>query len=149
MKNRILVINGPNLNMLGRREPEIYGSMTLEDIFKNLHKTAASIEGVDIEIEEFQSNHEGAIVERIQAALDDSDAIIINAGAFTHTSIAIRDALASFKKPVIEVHLSNIFKREEFRHSSYISGVSNGIISGFGPHSYVLALEAAVELLRV
>ncbi len=141
---KILVINGVNMNMLGFREPEKYGSMTLKDLEKELYAYSFEL-GVDIET--FQSNHEGEIVEKIQQAKDNSDAIIINAGAYTHTSIAIRDAIASITVPVIEIHMTNIYKREEFRHNSYLAPVCIGQISGFGINSYKLALKAAVDFL--
>lgn len=141
---KILVINGVNMNMLGFREPEKYGCMTLKDLEKELYAYSFEL-GVDIET--FQSNHEGEIVEKIQQAKDNSDAIIINAGAYTHTSIAIRDAIASITVPVIEIHLTNIYKREEFRHNSYLAPVCIGQISGFGINSYKLALKAIVDFL--
>lgn len=138
-KMKILVINGPNLNMLGKREKSIYGEMTLESINDLLVKKANGRALVEF----FQSNHEGDIIGMIQ--LSDADGIIINAGAYTHTSIAIRDALLSVAKPVIEVHLSNVFAREEFRHRSYISDIAKGVITGFGAMSYVFALEYFLE----
>jgi 3-dehydroquinate dehydratase-2 len=140
---RILVIHGPNLNLLGRREPEIYGRTTLEEINKAL-TAAAKKAGVKITIS--QSNHEGAIVDTIQGAIGTQDAIMINPGAYTHTSLAIRDAIASVGIPTVEVHLSNIYKREDFRHDSYIAGVAAGQICGFGPDSYLLGLRAAMSL---
>ncbi|PLX67906.1 MAG: type II 3-dehydroquinate dehydratase [Denitrovibrio sp.] len=136
---KVLVINGPNLNMLGKREKSIYGEMTLETINEMLVQKA---DGKAL-VEFFQSNHEGDIVGMIHRT--DADGIILNAGAYTHTSIAIRDALLAVSKPVIEVHLSNVFAREEFRHKSYISDIAKGVISGFGAMSYVFALEYFME----
>ncbi len=141
---KILIINGVNLDMLGIREPEKYGSMTLKDLEKELY--AFSFE-LGIDIETFQSNHEGEIVEKIHSALNNFDGIVINAGAYTHTSIAIRDAIAAINKPVAEVHITNIYKREEFRHNSYLAGVCIGQISGFGINSYKLGLKAVVDYL--
>jgi 3-dehydroquinate dehydratase-2 len=133
---KLLVINGPNLNMLGRRESTHYGTLTLTDINTKL------IEKADgrAEMEFFQSNHEGAIIDRIQQA-SGFDGIILNAGAYTHTSIAIRDALLTVKIPFVEVHLSNVYAREDFRHKSYLSDIAKGVIAGFGWMSYILALE--------
>jgi len=142
---RILVIHGPNLNLLGKREPEIYGSLTLEEI-NHMLKDAADKAAVAVDI--FQSNHEGAIVDAIQAAMGSFGAIVINPGAYTHTSVAIRDAIAAVGVPTVEVHLSNIYKREEFRHHSYISGVAVGQIAGFGVDSYLLGLRAAIKLAK-
>jgi 3-dehydroquinate dehydratase-2 len=141
--NKILIINGPNLNLLGQREPEIYGSKTLKDVQKECEKKAHEL---GLQVEFYQSNDEGNIVTKIQEAMQDCDGIIINAGAYTHTSIAIRDALVNFGKPIIEVHISNIFKREEFRHHSYISDVAKGMICGFGTGGYSLALAAMKAL---
>ena len=140
----VLVLNGPNLNMLGKRQPEIYGRETLADVEKACR---AEADRLGIKVEFAQSNHEGALVDRIQAAREANAGIVINAGAYTHTSIAIHDALAAVELPVIEVHLSNIFRREPFRHHSYVSGVAKGVICGFGAHGYVLALEAVAHLL--
>ncbi len=141
---KILVINGVNMNMLGLREPEKYGTMTLKDLEKELY--AFSFE-LGIDIETFQSNFEGEIVEKIHSAKDNFDGIIINAGAYTHTSIAIRDAIASIDVPTVEIHMTNIYKREEFRHHSYIAPVCVGQISGFGINSYKLGLKAIVDYL--
>ena len=138
----ILLINGPNLNLLGTREPEIYGNKTLSDIEKDLTKVANE---KSINLDCFQSNFEGALVDRIHKAIGQVDGILINAGAYTHTSIAIRDALLAFGGDIIEVHLSNTFKRESFRHHSFISSISRGLIVGFGAESYYLALEALVK----
>jgi 3-dehydroquinate dehydratase-2 len=141
---RILVIHGPNLNLLGRREPEIYGSETLDDINEALHRKAEEL-GVELRI--VQSNYEGEIVTAIGEAMDWADGIIINPAAYTHTSVAIRDAIAATGLPAIEVHISNVFKREPFRHHSYISPVATGVITGLGFHGYLLALDAIVKLI--
>ena len=141
---KILVINGPNLNMLEKREKEFYGDITLEMINANLDKIAKSL---NVEIQFFQSNLEGAIIEKIHGATD-IDGMIINLGAYTHTSIAIRDALSILKKPFVEVHLSNIYSREAFRHKSFISDLAVGVIAGFKEESYYLALNALVNYLK-
>ena len=138
---KILVLNGPNLNLLGTREPEIYGSLTLADINACLRRRAEEA-GLDIEF--LQSNHEGVLVDAIQAARGTVDYIILNAAAFTHYSIAIRDAIAAVEVPVIEVHLSNIHQREAFRHTSVIAPVVLGQIAGLGAESYMAALEAII-----
>lgn len=138
---KILVLNGPNLNLLGTREPEIYGSLTLADINERLRRRAESA-GLDIEF--LQSNHEGVLVDAIQEARGNISYIILNAAAFTHYSIAIRDAIAAAEVPVIEVHLSNIHQREEFRHTSVIAPVALGQITGLGAESYMAALEAII-----
>lgn len=143
---KILVINGPNLNFLGKREPEIYGSDTLEDLNSRLESFAETL-GADINLEFYQSNSEGGIVDRIQSALNEFDGIVINPAAYTHTSIAIRDAILATDLPVVEVHISNIFKREEFRHRSFVSDVSLGVVSGFGLNSYFLGLKGIIEHL--
>ncbi len=140
---RVLVIHGPNLNLLGERETDIYGRVTLSEIDELLKARAITL---GLELETFQSNHEGDIVERIHAARDSVDALIINPAAFTHYSISIRDALAALDAPVIEVHLTNIHAREAWRSHSVVAGIAAGQISGFGPQSYVLALEAATGL---
>ena len=142
---RILVLHGPNLNLLGTREPEIYGSLTLDNINEIL-KTRAKELGVD-EINFLQSNFEGELVEAIQKARGHYDFILLNAAALTHYSIALRDAIAAIPVPVIEIHLSNVHKREEFRHTSVISPVVMGVICGFGIDSYIAALEIAVRQL--
>jgi 3-dehydroquinate dehydratase II len=142
---RILVIHGPNLNLLGRREPEIYGRTTLDEI--NGHLAALSAQ-LGLTLDSFQSNHEGAIVDRIQQAAGVYDGLIINAAAFTHTSIAIRDALSMLKAPIIEVHLSNIHRREPFRHTSMTAGVVTGQILGLGAAGYALALRGLAEMVR-
>ena len=145
MKMRILVIHGPNLNMLGKREPEIYGSSTLDDVNARLGKEAKDL-GAKVEF--FQSNSEGEIVGRIQAAMDSTDGILMNPGAYTHTSVAIRDAILSAGLPVVEAHMSNIYKREDFRKKSYVSGVALGVISGFGAESSSLGLRGLVDYLK-
>lgn len=142
---RILIINGVNLNMLGFREPEQYGTVTLKELEKSLHAYSF---GLGIDIETFQSNIEGEIVERIQQAREHFDGIVLNAGAYTHTSIAIRDAINVASLPVVEVHMSNIYKREEFRQKSLIAGVCIGQICGFKADSYKLALKAIVNYLN-
>jgi 3-dehydroquinate dehydratase-2 len=139
---KILVIHGPNLNLLGTRESDIYGLKTLEDINNSIKDLSTEL-GVEIEIR--QSNHEGEIVDAIQKS-GDFDALLINPAAYTHTSVAIRDAIAAVRIPAVEIHLSNIYKREEFRHTSLISPVAFGQISGFGPDSYHLGLRAAVSI---
>ena len=140
----VLVVHGPNLNLLGSREPEVYGRETLADIDASL--LALSHE-LGLALQTYQSNSEGALVDRIQAARGTAEVIVINAGAYTHTSIAIRDALLASALPVIEVHLSNTYKRERFRHHSLIADVAVGQIAGFGADSYRLALRAAAALL--
>lgn len=142
---KILVLNGPNLNMLGSREPEKYGNLTLSDIETNL-KEIANNHGV--ELETFQSNHEGELIDKIQSAKANTDGIILNAGGYTHTSVAIRDALAAVNIPTIEVHMTNIHAREEFRHTSLISAVSVAQVVGFGAKSYEYALIGLINLLN-
>jgi 3-dehydroquinate dehydratase-2 len=142
---RILVIHGPNLNLLGRREPEIYGRTTLDEINGQLAALGAQL---GLALDTFQSNHEGAIVDRIQQSAGVYDGLIINAAAFTHTSVAIRDALAMIETPVIEVHLSNIHRREPFRHTSMTAGVVTGQILGLGAAGYALALRGLAEMVR-
>ncbi len=137
---KVLVIHGPNLNLLGEREPNVYGSTTLEEINQALQEQAKKS---DVELKVFQSNHEGELVESIQNARHWADVIIINPAAYTHTSIAIRDALSAIAVPTIEVHLSNIHARENFRQASHVSPVSVGQVVGFGKNSYLLALQAA------
>ena len=141
----ILLINGPNLNLLGTREPEIYGSKTLSQVESELLEVADKNK---INLECFQSNHEGEIVDKIQSSIKEVKGILINAGAFTHTSISIRDALVGSNIPFIELHISNIFKREDFRKESYLTDKALGIISGFGINSYFLALDAIITHLR-
>ncbi|MCU0786747.1 MAG: type II 3-dehydroquinate dehydratase [Verrucomicrobia bacterium] len=140
---KVLVLNGPNLNLLGQREPEVYGKTTLADIESMLQTRAKSLSA---KLEFRQSNHEGELVGWIQSAPDQFNVVILNAGAYTHTSVALRDAIAATSVPTIEVHLSNIYAREEFRHKSLCAPVCKGQISGFGAFSYVLALEAACNL---
>ncbi len=141
----VLVLHGPNLNLLGLREPEIYGATTLAQIDARLIELAASLNAT---VQSFQSNHEGAIVDAIHAARDRHQGIVINAGAYTHTSVAIRDAISAVQIPAMEVHLSNIYKREEFRHHSYLAAIVVGQISGFGANSYYLGLQALVAYLE-
>jgi len=142
---KILVINGPNLNLLGKREPGIYGAQTLEEINSSLQEAAQTLQ---VSLEFVQSNAEGDLVDAIQGAAGVFAGIIINPAAYTHTSIALRDAIAAVGLPAVEVHLSNIYSREEFRHNSYIAPVSIGQISGFGPAGYRLALEGLVGYLQ-
>jgi len=143
--NNILVINGPNLNLLGQREPNIYGNKKLEDIENNLIKLGKkNLYDIDC----VQSNYEGKLIEIIQNASRSHSGIIINAGGYSHTSIALMDALKSFNKPIIEVHMSNIYRRENFRHESYISKVANGCICGFGDLGYELAVYSIIKLLE-
>lgn len=142
---KILLINGANLNMLGIREPEKYGNRTLSDI-ENLVIQKGKDLGVEVDV--WQSNIEGEIVEKIQQALGIYDGILINAGGYTHTSVVIRDAVSAVKIPAIEVHMTNIYSREEFRHNSLLSGVCKATIAGFGENSYILALEGLVQILN-
>ena len=141
----ILILHGPNLNLLGLREPEVYGLITLEKINDLLQEEG---ERLQVKISCLQSNHEGEIIDAIHQAKDEHQGIIINAGAYTHTSVAIRDALAGVQIPTVEVHLSNIYRREEFRHHSYIASIAIGQISGFGSNSYILGLQALVNYLK-
>ncbi|HCK14099.1 TPA: type II 3-dehydroquinate dehydratase [Candidatus Poribacteria bacterium] len=141
----ILLVHGPNLNLLGKRQPEIYGTQTLDNINHYLIQVAQK---QGIELKTFQSNHEGEIVSKIGANIDWANGILINPAAYTHTSIAIRDALSAVSLPVIEIHLSNIYKREDFRHHSYVSPIAVGVICGFGNHSYELALNAMINILQ-
>ena len=138
---KIQIINGPNINLLGKREPSIYGSVTFEDYLADLRKEYA-----DIEIDYFQSNIEGELIDKIQQVGFEADGIILNAGAYTHTSIALQDAIRSVTSPVVEVHISNVHAREEFRHKSMISCACKGVILGFGLKSYRLAIEALRSL---
>lgn len=142
---KVLVIHGPNLDLLGKREPDIYGNVTIDDINKGL-KDAAKAGNVELEI--LQSNHEGDIVSAIGKAKGKFDAILINPAAYTHTSVAIRDAVSAVDIPTVEVHLSNIYAREEFRHTSLIAPVAKGQVSGFGKDSYLLGLKAAIGLIN-
>ena len=141
----VLVLHGPNLNLLGLREPEIYGSTTLAQINDSLKLDAGKLQ---IEVDCLQSNHEGVLVDAIHSARGSHQGILINAGAYTHTSVAIRDALAGVMLPTVEVHLSNIYTREDFRHHSYIAPIAIGQISGFGADSYRLGLQALVNYLK-
>lgn len=140
---KVLVLHGPNLNLLGTREPEVYGRETLDDVNQRLRQKAQQA-GVEFDV--FQSNWEGALVDRIQAArTDGTEFVIINPGAFTHTSVAIRDAFAGVAIPFIEVHISNVYAREAFRHHSYLSPLAKGVIAGCGTYGYELALDAALK----
>ena len=145
MTLKILLIHGPNLNLLGHREPEVYGRLTLEQINDRLRDYAAEN---DFELRAFQSNSEGALIDAIHEARSWASGIIINAGAYTHTSIALRDAIASVELPTVEVHLSNVHARESFRHHSYIAGVCLGAIAGFGWRSYLLGLQGLLAHLQ-
>jgi 3-dehydroquinate dehydratase II len=145
LRSSILVLHGPNLNLLGLREPEVYGSTTLATINQMLE---AEAELLQVQVSSFQSNHEGALIDAIQAAYGPHQGILINPGAYTHTSVAIRDAIAGVGLPTVEVHLSNVYKREAFRHHSYIAPVAIGQISGFGAESYRLGLRALAHHLQ-
>ena len=145
MKNSIIVINGPNINLLGEREQSQYGSITFEDLKKSCLEKSKEL---NINLEFVQSNIEGEIVTKIQESRNIHDGIIINAAGFTHTSVSIRDALAVFKKPIIELHISNIYKREEFRQKSLISDIATGGIFGLGVNGYILAIIAMQKLLK-
>ncbi len=142
---KIIILNGPNLNLLGEREKSQYGSATLDDIEKNCKEFAKNN---DLMLTFIQSNIEGELVDKIQASRKDQDGLIINAGGYTHTSVAIHDALKILKIPIIELHISNIYNREEFRHKSLISNVANGVICGFGENGYIMALEAIKKYLQ-
>ena len=142
---RVLLLNGPNLNLLGTREPGLYGAHTLPQIEADLTQRAAAL---GVELQCFQSNHEGALVDRIHAARDGTAGILINAGAYTHTSVALRDALLAVAIPFVELHLSNVHAREAFRHHSHLADRAVGVICGFGPASYRLALEGLVGHLQ-
>ena len=141
---KILFLNGPNLNLLGTRQPDVYGRTTLADIEVMVRERAGRLGGVEIEFR--QTNHEGELVTWIQQARGRMDAIVLNAAAYTHTSVALRDAITASEVPTVEIHLSNIHAREEFRHRSLIAAVCRGQISGFGAQSYILGLEAAVSI---
>ena len=145
MSHKVLVLNGPNLNMLGQREPDIYGHTTLEDIRRTVDARGGQLKLI---VDFRQTNDEGELVTWIQGARGGANAIILNAAAYTHTSVAVLDALLACGVPVVEVHLSNIYRREEFRHHSYVSRAATGIICGFGAHGYELALEAVARLLH-
>ncbi len=142
---KILILHGPNLNMLGKREPEIYGDNTLENINNTIEDEAKKL---NVETDFFQSNSESDIISKIQGSMGNIDGIVINPAAYTHTSIAIRDAILSTDIPTVEVHISNIYKREEFRQKSFVSGVAVGVVSGFGIFSYILGLNAIVYHLK-
>ena len=145
MATNILLLNGPNLNLLGSREPEVYGAATLADV-ENEAKRVASAAGSQLSC--FQSNHEGALIDRIHAAKSEGiDAIVINPGGLTHTSVALRDALSGIGLPVVEVHISNIHRREDFRHHSYISGIAAGVICGLGVDGYRVAIDFVIKKL--
>lgn len=144
-KISVLIVHGPNLNLLGLREPEVYGSLTLAEINESLKSDA---ENLQVNLECLQSNHEGVLVDAIHGARQKHQGIVINAGAYTHTSVALRDAIAGVQIPTVEVHLSNIYTREKFRHHSYIASVVVGQISGFGVDSYRLGLQALVNYLK-
>lgn len=144
--SRVLVLNGPNLASLGRREPEIYGGATLQEI-EALVRERAARHGIEVRFE--QSNHEGELIDVLEAERESADACILNGGALTHTSIALLDAVRGFGKPVVEVHLSNIHAREAYRHTSLTASAARGIIAGLGPHGYVLAVDAVARLLGI
>ena len=141
---RVLVLNGPNLNLLGLREPGIYGGKSLPDIEADCREHCRKV-GLDIDFR--QTNHEGVLVDWLQELAGDKDGAVLNAGAYTHTSVAIHDAIRAVAKPVIEVHISNVHARETFRHHSYISGASAGVLAGFGPFGYIMALDAMAHIL--
>ncbi|MBD1923083.1 type II 3-dehydroquinate dehydratase [Microcoleus sp. FACHB-831] len=141
----ILVLHGPNINLLGKREPGVYGTVTLDEINRLLVEEAQKLQA---KVYPLQSNHEGVLVDAIHDAAGKHQGILINAGAYTHTSVAIRDAIAAVNIPTVEVHLSNIYRREEFRHHSYIAPIAIGQISGFGADSYTLGLQALINHLR-
>ena len=143
--NKIIILNGPNLNLLGEREKNQYGNFTLNDIEKNCKDFAKKN---DIQLSLFQSNIEGELVEKIQESRADQDGVIINAGGYTHTSVAIHDALKILKIPIIELHISNIYNREDFRHKSLISKVAKGVICGFGASGYIMSLQAMNEFFK-
>lgn len=141
---KVLVLNGPNLNLLGSREPEVYGRETLADIERRVRERSSAL---GLEVEFRQSNAEGQLVSWIQEARGHVDAILLNAAAYTHTSVALRDAIAAAEVPTVEVHLSNVYRREEFRQHSFLAGVCVGVITGFGSYSYLLGLEACVNVI--
>ncbi|WP_114285795.1 type II 3-dehydroquinate dehydratase [Candidatus Halocynthiibacter alkanivorans] len=145
MTRKVYILNGPNLNLLGKRQPEIYGSVTLADVQANCENLASEL---GLAVEFFQTNHEGTLVDQIQLARDNAAAIIINPAAYTHTSVAILDALHTFDGPVIEVHISNVHQRESFRHHSYVSQRADGVLAGFGVQGYDLALRRVATLLE-
>jgi 3-dehydroquinate dehydratase-2 len=143
--NRLLLVNGPNLNLLGTREPEVYGSETLDDVFA---RSSAAAKAAGFDLRAFQSNHEGALIDVIHEAKADCDGIIINPGAFTHTSVALRDALTGVALPFAEVHISNVHAREPFRHHSYLSDVASCVIVGAGVQGYEFAVQRLAAILR-
>ena len=145
MASTVFVLNGPNLNLLGEREPEIYGTTTLQDIEKLCEEKAAKV-GVEVDFR--QTNHEGELLEWIHEARGKADGIVINAAALTHTSVALFDALSAFDGPVIEVHISNVYKREDFRHKSYVSAAALGVICGLGPDGYLHAIGHLSRMLK-
>ena len=145
MMNKIIILNGPNLNLLGEREKEKYGNITLKDIENNC-KEFAKKNNIDLSV--FQSNIEGALVEEIQKARKEQHGLIINAGAYTHTSVAIHDALKVLKIPIVELHITNIYNREEFRHKSLISKIATSVLCGFGTDGYIMALQAMKNYLK-
>ena len=145
MMNKIIILNGPNLNLLGEREKEKYGNITLKNIENDCKEFAKKN---DIDLSLFQSNIEGELVEKIQNSRDNQDGLIINAGGYTHTSVAIHDALKILKIPIIELHISNIYNREEFRHKSLISNVAKGVICGFGVNGYLMSLQAISKFIE-
>ncbi len=145
MARSVLVLNGPNLNLLGKRDPEVYGTATLSDVEQVCRAEAKEL---DLEVEFFQSNHEGELIDKIHEAFADGRAVIGNFGAYTHTSVAVMDALAVLSTPVVEVHMSNIHAREAYRHHSYVSLVADAVIVGAGVHGYALALRHVAHLLR-
>ncbi|NUN16206.1 MAG: type II 3-dehydroquinate dehydratase [Myxococcales bacterium] len=142
---RILILHGPNLNLLGTREPAVYGTLTLGNIDHQLSQRAQQL---GVSVDTFQTNHEGELLDRIHAARGNFEGILMNAGAFCHTSIALRDAISAVALPVVEVHLSNTAARETFRHHSYVAEVARGVVAGFGPLSYLLGLDGLVEIIR-
>ena len=145
VQNNIIIINGPNINLLGDRDKSIYGNETYESL---LNRCRSEAKKIDVNIDFYQSNIEGELVTKIQESREQYDGMIINAAAFTHTSVAIRDALSLFKKPSIELHISNIYKREEFRHKSLISDVVTGVICGLGTSGYILAINSIYEMIK-
>lgn len=142
---KILIIHGPNLNVLGKRETVVYGTLSLDEVNESIRNLAKDL-GVEVAI--FQSNSEGALIDKVQEASGRYAAIVLNPGGYTHTSIALRDAIAAAEVPTVEVHVSNLYRRERFRHRSYISGVAVGQITGFGMNSYLLGLRAAVDIVK-
>ncbi len=143
MSNKVFVLNGPNLNMLGKREPGIYGDITLDSIAQLCREKGNTL---DFEIDFRQTNNEGTLVDWLHEANDDVLGVVLNAGAYTHTSVALHDAIRSILTPVIEIHISNVHAREEFRHKSMIASASKGVICGFGPNSYTLAIQAIADI---